>query len=105
MNIPEKIVVEYTLSHYEMSGDVDVTLWGGGQAGICMKTTKIPLSVDVENDIELSKYVNDSGFGVQSIDHAYVDIEAIYITGESLEDYHYIKKRIHSFDFKVTRYL
>lgn len=55
---------------YTVKGTADLTLWGGGNASIEMK------SFNVKNTSEktLLKNVNDNGFGVESINGAVCDI-------------------------------
>jgi hypothetical protein len=55
-----------------IKGVADLTLWGGGQGSIDMKSFKVQSLKDIK------KNLNDNGFGVQSINGAVVQIYENY---------------------------
>lgn len=95
-DFPKIISIDYELDHFIMEGSVDLTLWGGDKGSIEMKPVRLSLDTDITNTKVLSCYVNDNGFGVQSIDHAYVSITAVYKSGCD-----HVYRCIEDFDFEV----
>ena len=60
------------LTGYHITGTADVTQWGGGNASIEMEP------FNIQHIRELRNGINDSGFGVESINGAVCDIYRNY---------------------------
>jgi len=70
-----KTKITLKLSHFEVRGVADVSPWGGGRGSIEM----VPFKVASSTDKELLKAgLNDSGFGVESINGGVCDVYAVY---------------------------
>jgi hypothetical protein len=68
-----------TLIGYDVSGTAMVTPWGGGDGEIEMKTTFLPAKFLSKDNV--LRCVNDNGFGVQSINGAWVMVTEVYDNG------------------------
>jgi hypothetical protein len=66
--------IKLKFTNYYVTGVADLTLWGGGNAAIVME----PFMVDILHKSVLLENLNDSGFGVESINGAVCDIYKNY---------------------------
>jgi hypothetical protein len=70
----KKDAITLKFTNYYVTGVADLSLWGGGNAAIVME----PFTVENPNKSTLLKNLNDSGFGVESINGAVCDIYKNY---------------------------
>jgi len=70
-----KITLEAT--SFEVTGTVELNLWGGGQGTIDMTPVRVPLNTYIDKG-SVAQYINDGGFGCESIDYANVHVSIVY---------------------------
>ena len=71
-----------TLEHvgFQVTGEVNVNMWGGGTGWVIMDTVTIFDTRKLDKE-HLKELVNDGGFGVESYNHALLTIEELYEDG------------------------
>lgn len=90
----KKLILEHY--GYLICGHVEVTTWDGGSGETDM-TCQIIKSTKKPSRDKISPLINDGGYGVQSIDYAFVNLYELYRNKRA--DISGVKKNIDTLEF------